>query len=207
MAPHGHHSCEGDKNHDDTPEMGVQYSLYAKIDKENLECLNELTEGSGKLVFKQWEDRLNFVEYVESDADEELLFNIPFTGNIKLKGIIVVGEDSDSHPSKMRLYKNRPHMTFDDVRIPADQEFDLHTDSSGTLEYATKIVLFSSVHHLSIHFPSNFGGDQTRVYYIGLKGEFTEAHRHGVTICTYEARPNVYDHKNPLEDNVSHQIQ
>ncbi|KAK5646565.1 hypothetical protein RI129_005029 [Pyrocoelia pectoralis] len=209
MAPHGHgsHGCEGDKNHDHTPEMGVQYSLYAKIDKEHLECLNELSEGSGKLVFKQWEDRLNFIECVESDADKELLFNIPFTGNIKLKGIIVVGEDNESHPSKMRLYKNRPHMTFDDVTLPADQEFELHTDLTGTLEYATRVVLFNTVHHLTLHFPSNFGGDQTRIFYIGLKGEFTEANRHGVTICTYEAAPNLYDHKNPLQDNVSHQIQ
>lgn len=42
-------------------------------------------------------------QFVESDADEELLFNIPFTGNIKLKGIKVASEDTDSHPSKLRL--------------------------------------------------------------------------------------------------------
>ena len=206
MAPHGH-GCEGDKNHDDTPEMGVEYSLYSKIDKENLQCLNEVREGSGKLIFKQWEDRLNFVEYVESDADEELLFNIPFTGNIKLKGIIVIGEDAGSHPSKMRLYKNRPHMTFDDINVPAEQEFELHTDLTGMLEYSTKVVVFNSVHHLTLHFPSNFGADKTRIYYIGLRGEFTEANRHGVTICTYEATPNVYDHKNFLDDNVSSRVQ
>jgi hypothetical protein len=102
MSPHGR-CCEGDHQHRDTPEMGVEYSLYTKINKENLECLNEAVEGSGKTVFKPWEERLNFEVFVESDADEELLFNIPFTGNVKLKGIIVIGEDSDTHPSRIRL--------------------------------------------------------------------------------------------------------
>lgn len=60
MAPHGNHSCEGDHDHHETPERGVEYSLYTKIDKDNLECLNETEEGSGKNVFKPWEDRLNF---------------------------------------------------------------------------------------------------------------------------------------------------
>lgn len=60
MPPHGGHSCGGDSNHDDTPEMGLEYSLYAKIDLANLECLNEASDGSGKTVFKPWEDRLNF---------------------------------------------------------------------------------------------------------------------------------------------------
>lgn len=62
MSSHGHShgGCDGDHNHDDTPEMGVQYSLFTKIDIENLECLNEATENSGKDVFKPWEERLNF---------------------------------------------------------------------------------------------------------------------------------------------------
>lgn len=60
MAPHGNHSCEGDHDHQDTPERGIEYSLYTKIDKDNLECLNEAVEGSAKSIFKPWEERLNF---------------------------------------------------------------------------------------------------------------------------------------------------
>lgn len=68
-------------------------------------------------------------------------------------------------------------------------------------------VQFSSVHHLTLHFPSNFGEDNTRIYYIGLRGEFSQAHYHGVTICNYESRPNVSDHKNNTFDSVNHTIQ
>ena len=61
-------------------EAGISYSLYHKIDMNNLTCLNETIEDSVKGIFKPWEDRLNKDKYVESDADEELLINIPFTG-------------------------------------------------------------------------------------------------------------------------------
>jgi len=33
---------------------------------------------------------------------------------------------------------------------------------------------FNSVHHLSILFPTNFGAETTKVYYIGLRGDFME---------------------------------
>ena len=77
-------------------------------------------------------------QFVISDADEELLFNIPFTGNVKLKGLIVMGGEDGTHPAKVRLFKNRPHMTFDMAAAKADQEFDLVQDDSGTIEYAPK---------------------------------------------------------------------
>ena len=62
-----------------------------------------------------------YFQMVSSDADEELLFNIPFTGNIKLKGLIIMGGSHGHHPSKVKLFKNRPHMTFDDAQSKSDQ--------------------------------------------------------------------------------------
>lgn len=70
-----------------------------------------------------------------------------------------------------------------------------------------RVVTFSSVYHLSIHIPTNYGADTTRIYYIGLRGEWQERHHHGVTICIYEARPNMTDHKNPLNELNNYQVQ
>ncbi|XP_074642180.1 PITH domain-containing protein 1-like isoform X2 [Tubulanus polymorphus] len=206
-GPHHHHSggCCGGAH--DPPDRGTEYNLYLKINLDQVECLNETREGSGKYVFKPWENRLQTDKFVESDCDEELLFNIPFTGCVKLKGVIVIGDEDGTHPSEMRLFKNRPHMTFDDCQSKADQTFELNPDKTGQLEYNPKIVKFSSVQHLTIHFPKNFGSETTKIYYIGLKGDFTQAQREGVVICNYEARANPADHKTNLMDNVSHQIQ
>ncbi|XP_037529562.1 PITH domain-containing protein CG6153 isoform X3 [Rhipicephalus sanguineus] len=146
MAHHHHHHDDGGdpcgghggaSSHG--PETGLQYSLYSKIDLDNVQCLNEIKEGSGKLVFKPWEQRLDREKYVDSDADEELLFNIPFTGNVKLKSILVVGGDAGMHPSKVRMFKNRPQMTFDDARATPEQEFELQPDASGNLEYPVRL--------------------------------------------------------------------
>ncbi|XP_046326654.1 PITH domain-containing protein 1-like [Haliotis cracherodii] len=211
MSGHGHghghgHDCGGGHDHPSESEMAAQFSLYTKIDTERVECLNETLDGSGRTIFKPWDQRLDKDKYVESDVDEELIFNIPFTGSVKLKGVIVIGGQDDSHPSRMRLFKNRPGMTFDDVNIEAEQEYELHPDPEGMLEYATKAARFNSVEHLTIHFPGNFGNDSTLVYYIGLRGDFTQARRHEVTICTYEARANPSDHKTNVFDSMSNMI-
>lgn len=63
-------------------------------------------------------------------------------------------------------------------------------------------MTFSSIHHLSIYFPANFGEDITQIYYIGLKGEFTKATRTGVVNAVYEARPMLKDHKQDVKDGA-----
>ncbi|KAG7219319.1 hypothetical protein INR49_019123 [Caranx melampygus] len=86
-------------------------------------------------------------------------------------------------------------MSFDATGREPDQAFRLNRDPLAELEYPTKITRFSNVQHLSIHISKNFGAESTRVYYIGLRGEYSEAHRHEVTICNYEAAANPADHK------------
>ncbi|XP_072742578.1 PITH domain-containing protein CG6153 [Anoplolepis gracilipes] len=187
------HRCNCGSTHD-TIELGVNYnSLYEKIDKDKIECLNESEEGSGVKVFKKWEERLDRSKYVQSDVDAELLFNIPFTGDVKLKGLIIMA-DEDYSPKTVKLFKNRPHMIFDHVNTSPEQEFELITDLHGIHEYPVRTVKFSSVQHLSLYFVGDQNMEQIKIYYIGLKGEWIPTHKHGVTICTYEARPLISDH-------------
>ena len=62
MSGHGHSHGEGHSHsHEDLEgaERGNLYSLYLKIDTERVECLNEERNGSGKDVFKPWDQRLD----------------------------------------------------------------------------------------------------------------------------------------------------
>lgn len=40
--------------------------------------------------------------------------------------------------------------------------------------FSSRIARFSNVHDLSMYFPKNFGAETTKIFYIGLKGEWTE---------------------------------
>lgn len=198
----GNHCC-----HSGSEDALSSFSLYKFIDLHGLECLNESVPGSGKLVFKPYESRNESTVYVESDLDQELLFNVPFTGNVKLKGIIIAGENGGCHPNRVTLYKNRPFMTFTDVDVEFDQQLDLAIDPNGDVVYPLKPARFNSVHSLSIFVHNNHGGDVTRIHYIGLRGDFTPAPRREVVIANYEVTPNIADHKLEFIQSHSHIVE
>ncbi|CAK9297042.1 unnamed protein product [Gordionus sp. m RMFG-2023] len=204
MGDHCHHQgCQHENIKDDLSKG--ENSLYSKLDHPKIQCLNELIENSGKEIFKPFENRLDKTQFVESDVDEELLVNIPFLGNVKLKSIVVLGGEGTSHPSEIRLFKNRPTMSFDDTQVEADQTFKLHPDPNGKLDYTLKATIFSSIYHLTIYIPKNYGSTRTKVYYIGLFGDFLRPFRQEIILCNYEASANPCDHK--VKEDVSNQMQ
>ncbi|WCJ29570.1 PITH domain-containing protein 1 [Euphorbia peplus] len=191
------HSCE---DHD----CSSSWSLYKHIDLPKVSALNEAVRGSAKSVFKPWEQRLDLNgEHLESnEADPELLVYIPFTTDVKIKSISIVGGVDGTSPSKMRAFINRDAMDFSDAQsMQAIQEWDLVENLQGVLEYQTRYAKFQGVASITLHFPDSFSGDISRIHYIGFKGEATQLKRDVVANIVYEIRPNPSDHKTSAETN------
>ncbi|KAL3361148.1 hypothetical protein AABB24_014180 [Solanum stoloniferum] len=178
------------------------WSLFKHIDLPKVSALNEAVTGSVKSVFKPWEQRLNSSEgHLESnEGDPELIVFIPFTADVKIKSIAIVGGADGTSPSKMRAFVNRDGIDFSDAQsMQAIQEWDLAENLQGVLEYQTRYSRFQSVGNITLHFPDNFGADTTRIQYIGLKGEATQMKRDVVANIVYEIMPNPSDHKTQAE--------
>lgn len=189
------HCCHKEQDQSLSADPAVLYSLYQKIDTEKVQCLNESVDGSGKTVFKPWEDRLDISKFVDSAVDHELLFYVPFTAPVKLKGIVIIGGEDSQHPKDLKIFKNQPLLGFDAVQGEADQRVELSKDYNGSIEYPLKVAKFNSVTSVLLFFPINHGAENTRIYYIGLRGEVSEPQPQGVVVATYEVAPNPAEHE------------
>jgi hypothetical protein len=77
-AGHGGHHHDHEHDHSDDITPAVQFSLYEHINFDEVTTLNEETYGSGKAIVKKtWAERLSDEPELASDADEQLLINIP----------------------------------------------------------------------------------------------------------------------------------
>ncbi|KAF9354969.1 hypothetical protein BGX34_010718 [Mortierella sp. NVP85] len=109
----------------------------------------------------------------------------------------------------MKAFINRDDLDFDNAESTAPtQEWELVEDSHGQIaEYHTRVAKFASIRSLALYFSDNFGGDTTRISFIGLKGEFSELKRDPI-ITIYELQANPADHKVPgVHDAQSHGVE
>lgn len=79
---HGHGNgaggCDDGHDHSDDITPALQHSLYQQINLDEVTTLNEAVPDSGKAVVKKtWAERMDEAPEVESDADEQLLMNVP----------------------------------------------------------------------------------------------------------------------------------
>ncbi|CAO3660324.1 unnamed protein product [Rhizopus stolonifer] len=145
---------------------------------------------------------------IPSDANEQLIVFVPFTGNVKLRSICIRTDCTESAPSKLKVFINREDVDFDVAESYSPvQEFELVQASNDVVEYGVRVTKFSSVRNITLFFPENFGEDTSIVRYIGFKGEWTEVKRDPI-ITVYEANANPADHKvHGVGDKMDHSIQ
>ncbi|KAK4162279.1 PITH domain-containing protein [Cladorrhinum sp. PSN259] len=197
---HSHSGGGGGAEHDHSDDItpALQFSLYQHIDFDKIVTLNESQYGSGKAVIKKtWAERLETEPEIESDADEQLLVCVPFTGQVKLHSILIRTSDSESAPKTLKVIINREGIDFSTAEdLEGTQVFEL-SRTSEVQELAVRRARFSAVRHLTLFFPDNFGdGDEdvTRISYLGFKGEWMQLGRAPQNIL-YEAAANPADHK------------
>ncbi|CAD6578277.1 MAG: hypothetical protein CYPHOPRED_000493 [Cyphobasidiales sp. Tagirdzhanova-0007] len=172
---------------------GTDLLTSRSIDIENVFALNAEDEDQVKHIFKPWDMRLNEEKYLRSDADEQILVRVPFTGQVKLRSIIIKGARGQECPTQMKVFSNIPDMDFDSVESEKATQVVNLIDSRDAVEYPVPAARYPAVTVLTLFFNQNAGGDQSQIYYLGFKGEFSRrADRPGSIV--YEKQANPADH-------------
>lgn len=77
---HGHEHGHGGHGHDHSDDItpALQYSLYQHIRFDDIVTLNETERDSGKAIVKKtWAERMELEPELVSDADDQLIMNVP----------------------------------------------------------------------------------------------------------------------------------
>lgn len=209
MSCHDEHGHEGhDHDHIPPPDTNEAQTLYAKINHDQVQTLNESEEGSGAAIIRKYTERLAVEPILESDVDPELLITIPFTGLVRLHSLLIRSFADDRAPRQIRIFKNRSDLDFSsasELKPVQEVEFPQGTgvgtlENDGIVEFALNRAQLSNVTSVTLHVPTNYGGETTALTYIGLRGDWKELNRAPV-VTMYEAAANPADHRNILQDS------
>ncbi|KAK3725084.1 hypothetical protein LTR37_000595 [Vermiconidia calcicola] len=199
---HHHHDHSEGAAHDHTDDItpALQNHIYEQIDFSAINTLNESESRTGsKIVQKTWTDRLDPEPELKSDADEQLLMHIPFTAQIRLHSILIRTSETSSAPQNLKVFINQDNLDFSTASdLPPTQKLDL-PQSNDVQEIPVKRALFNTVRSLDLFFEDNWSHgeeDETRLSYIGFKGEWMKLSREPINFL-YEAAANPQDHKLP----------
>jgi len=150
-------------------------SLLEYLDRPQVNCLNESSEHTLKSILSGTTANTT-AAYVESDADEQLLMNIPFNQAVRVQAISIKAGELAHAPKLIKIAVNNPHIGFDDIESANEPQVaqvlelteEQVTDGSPI---PLRFVRFQAVSSLHIFVASNHGGeDETRINAIDVLG-------------------------------------
>ncbi|KAJ7512739.1 galactose-binding domain-like protein [Mycena galericulata] len=177
-------------------------NLYGFIDKDKVHGLNLAVFEDAKAIIKPWDERDSTEKYADSGVDDQIILHIPFTQQVRLKSILLKLGRGEVTPRHLRIYANHPTIIdFADAETTTPQlNISLLEGETGVIEYPFRVAAFTSVTSLSLFFSDSVGGDVSRIYYVGFKGD-TKSTQREVTSKLEVPAANAADA--PLVDKVS----
>ncbi|KAF8474508.1 galactose-binding domain-like protein [Russula ochroleuca] len=156
-------------------------NLYGVIDRDNVHGLNLTVPEDAKETIKPWDERETTEKFAESNVDDQLVIHIPFAENVRIKSVLLKLGRGEVTPRRLRVYANRATIIdfseADDVQPSLN--ISLLEGETGVTEYPLRMAAFSSINSLSLFFSNSVGGDSSRIYYIGFKGETRVVRKEG----------------------------
>ena len=147
--------------------------LTGTVAKNEVFALNEKNHLSCQKLFKIREEMLDRENYCESnDGDPDLIIYIPFSMQVNLRSMTIIGGEDGMSPAKIKIFVNKKEseIDFDLKEMKCEQEQICVENPEGKLPYFFKANKFHSVWSLTLAVIFNHGADNTRFYYIGFTG-------------------------------------
>lgn len=195
---HDHDHGDGAHDHSDDITPALQNLLYEQIDFSKLVTLNEDESNSGRAICqKTWAQRLDPEPELKSSADEQLIINVPFTGQVRLHSIIIRTSACPNCPKTLKVFVNHDALDFDTASEKAPTQTLEISQTSDVQEIPVRRAHFNTTRSLALFFEDNWSNgeeDETVLSYLAFKGDFMKLNKEPVSVL-YEAAANPNDHK------------
>lgn len=147
-----------------------------------------------KDIIKPWADREDTTLFADSGVDDQMIIHVPFSENVRIRSVVLKLGRGEYTPRHLRLYANYPNIIdFDDAENTNPHfNISLLEGETGAVEYPLRVAAFRSVHSLSLYVGDSVGGNQSRIYFIGFKGDCHSPRKEGTKKIEVPA-PNAAD--------------
>ncbi|KAF9077559.1 galactose-binding domain-like protein [Rhodocollybia butyracea] len=155
---------------------GDDSNLWRVIDRDNVHGLNLAVPEDAKEVIKPWDKREDTAKFADSNVDDQVIIHVPFSQNVRLRSVLLKLGRGESAPNRLQIYANHPNIVdFTEAETTtAHLDISLLQGESTVVEYPLKVAAFASINSVSLFFSESVGGDLSRIYYIGFKGDIRE---------------------------------
>lgn len=89
-----------------SPKGSARSSLFPDFARR-VAILNGTPSSIGSNALKPWDSRMDETKFIESDSDDQLIITVPFTGNVKLREILIKAGPAGQTPEEIHVWPNK----------------------------------------------------------------------------------------------------